>query len=130
MVLCQSYNDTLCDGCGAERKSSHCSKICIFIDCKNKKGVDTCTDCNEFPCQALNEFKTKMPHRAKIIDAQKRMKTTGNEKWLIEMKDYFSCPQCNTINSAYHLACRKCGVIPSCQFVSEHKDEIEQYLSE
>jgi len=130
MVLNQSYEDTLCDGCGAVRKSLHCSKMCTFIDCIQQKGVTSCTDCDEFPCQALNEFKSKMPHRAEIIDSQKRLEKIGTENWLKEMKEYFSCPSCKTINSAYHLICRKCGEMPSCKFVSEHKDEIEQYLSE
>jgi hypothetical protein len=103
--------------------------MCTFIDCKQKKEVDFCADCNEFPCHALIEFKSKMPHRAEIFDSQMRMKEIGVENWLIEMKDYFSCPQCKTVNSAYHLACRKCGNTPGCKFVSQHKDAIEQYLS-
>ena len=129
VVLNQTFDETLCDGCGAKRKSLHCSKMCTFIDCKLKKEVISCIDCNEFPCQALIEFKSKMPHRTEIIDAQYRMQETGMENWLSEMKNYFSCPQCKTVNSAYHLVCRKCGNIISCKFVSQHKDAIEQYLS-
>jgi len=78
---------------------------------------------------ALIEFKSKMPHRAEIIDSQYRMQEDGIESWLTEMKDYFSCPQCKTVNSAYHLACRNCGNAISSKFVSQHKDEIELYLS-
>jgi transcription elongation factor Elf1 len=70
-----------------------------------------------------------MPHRAEIIDSQYRMQEDGIESWLTEMKDYFSCPQCKTVNSAYHLACRNCGNAISSKFVSQHKDEIELYLS-
>jgi hypothetical protein len=130
MVLNQSYDETLCDGCGSERKSLHCSKICTFIDCKYQKGVSYCADCNEFPCQALIEFKSKMPHRAEIIEAQKRVKEIGIENWLTEMKDYFSCPQCKTVNSAYHLVCRACRNMPGCGFVARQKEVIEQYLAE
>lgn len=129
VVLNQTYDETLCDGCGALRKSLHCSNMCTFIDCKVKKKVSSCIDCNEFPCQALIEFKSKMPHRAEIIDAQYRLQENGIENWLIEMEDYFSCPQCKTVNSAYHLTCRKCGSTLSCKFVSKHKNEIERYLS-
>lgn len=130
MILKQSYDETLCDGCGAERKSLHCSKMCTFIDCKKGKAVDFCAYCNEFPCQALLEFKSKMPHRAEIIDSHNRIKETGVENWLVEMKQHFACPQCNTVNSAYHLTCRKCGKMPSCNFVLNHDHEIRQYLSE
>lgn len=130
VVLNQTFEETLCDGCGANRKSLHCSKICVFIKCKREKRVDFCSECKEFPCQLLNEFKSKMPHRIEIIDSQNRMKEIGIENWLIEMKDSFTCHHCKTINSAYHMICRKCGEMPSCRFVSKHKDEIEQYLSE
>lgn len=129
LVLNQSYNDTLCDGCGAERKSLHCSKMCSFIDCKHQKGVKYCTDCKEFPCHPIDEFTSKMPHRAGIVDAQRRMKEIGVEQWLIEMIDYYSCPQCKKVNSAYHLVCRACGHEPGCEFVAKHKDLIEHYLA-
>ncbi len=129
LVLNQSCDETLCDGCGAVRKSAHCSKWCTFIDCKEEKGVNFCVDCDEFPCNELNEFKSKIPHRIEILNLQNRMKEIGLEKWLEEMKEYFSCSNCKTVNTAYHLDCRKCGTIPSCKFVSQHKDLIEQYLS-
>jgi hypothetical protein len=129
MILNQSYEETLCDGCGAERKTLYCSKMCTFIDCKKNKKVDFCYECNEFPCSALLDFKSKMPHRAEIIDSLNRMKEIGTEKWIIEMKDKFSCSQCNSINSAYNLSCRKCGNNPSCNFVLTHNNDIRKYLS-
>jgi hypothetical protein len=129
VVLNQTFEETLCDGCGAKRKSSHCSKMCVFINCKLQKKLDFFCDCEEFPCSALHEFKSKMPHRIEIIDAQNRMKEIGIENWLLEMKEYFSCPQCKTVNSAYHLACRKCGEMPGSKFILQHKELIEKYLS-
>jgi hypothetical protein len=130
VVLNQTFEETLCDGCGAKRKSLHCFRKCIFINCKWENGVDFCIECEKFPCMSLIEFKSKMAHRIEIIESQNRMKEIGMENWLYEMQDYFSCPRCNTINSAYHLICRNCGEMPSCKFVSEHRNEIEQYLSE
>lgn len=130
VVLNQTFEETLCDGCGAERKSKHCAEMCTFIDCKVKKGVSFCTACTNFPCQALKDFKSKMPHRAEIIESQYKMLEIGIENWLIEMKDYFSCRQCKTVNSAYHLICRKCGNTPGSMFVMRHKDLIEKYLSQ
>lgn len=129
VVLNQNYEATLCFGCSSKRKSLHCSESCIFVECKQRKGVNYCIDCKDFPCQAMNEFKSKMPHRVEIFDSQKRLKEIGIECWLIEMKDYYTCPHCKTVNSAYHLVCRSCGNIPSCKFVSQHQDEIEQYLA-
>lgn len=81
VVLNQTFDETLCDGCGAEKKSKHCSKMCTFIDCKKAKGVDFCISCNEFPCIGLIEFKSNMPHRLEILESQIRMKEIGIVNW-------------------------------------------------
>ncbi len=129
VALNQTYEETLCDGCGAERKSLHCTKICTFINCKQEKGVGNCVDCHQFPCESLKDFKSKMPHRAEIFDSLKRLKEVGDEKWLNEMQAYFSCQQCNTANSSYHIACRKCGNTPGSEFAFKHKADIVKYLA-
>ena len=111
-ALGQTYEETLCDGCGAGRKSLFCTKTCTFINCKQEKGVENCVDCHEFPCESLKDFKSKMPHRTEIYDSMKRLKEIGEEEWLNEMQSHFSCSKCNTTNSSYHIACRKCGHTP------------------
>lgn len=130
IVLNQSLSETLCDGCRAEHKSAHCAHMCTFIKCTFEKGIDFCGACPEFPCKELLTFQSKMPHRVEILESQNRLKEVGWEQWLIQMKENYSCPRCDTINSSYHLTCRKCGEMPSCKFVSEHKDGIEKYLTE
>ena len=40
----------------------------------------------------------------------------------------FTCPACQSINSAYDLKCRNCGHEPSCAYVAKHKQAIEQFL--
>ena len=129
VVLNQSYYETLCDGCGASRKSLHCLKMCTFIDCKKHKGVNFCIECDEFVCKALQEFQSKMPHRIEILESQNRMKEIGLERWIDEMNDSFTCTHCKTVNSAYNVTCRKCESTPSCAFVSQYKEIIEKYLN-
>jgi hypothetical protein len=46
------------------------------------------------------------------------------------MIERYSCPRCRTINSAYDLACRKCGHEPGSEYVSRHRPEIERYLKD
>lgn len=41
-----------------------------------------------------------------------------------EMLEHYACPQCGTINSAYDMACRKCGNTPSCNYVEANREEI------
>lgn len=128
IVLNQSFDETLCDGCRAERKSAHCSRICSFIKCTFEKGIEFCGTCQEFPCKELKDFQLRMPHRVEILESQNRLKEIGWKQWLIEMKEKFSCPQCNTVNSAYDLACRKCGNAPSCKFTLLHMQLIKDHM--
>ena len=128
IVLNQSLNETFCDGCRADRKSAHCSCMCSFIKCTFEKGIDFCGACPEFPCKELTDFQSKMPHRVEILQSQNRLKEIGTEQWLIEMKENYSCPQCNTVNSAYDMACRSCGYSPSCKFTMRHTRLIKSHL--
>jgi hypothetical protein len=129
IVLNQSIEDTLCNGCRADRKSAHCSKMCLFIKCTFEKGIEFCGACLEFPCKELTDFQSKMPHRIEILESQKRLKEVGWEQWLIEMKENYSCPQCKTVNTAYDTACRKCGFSPGSKFIDRHKSMIDKHLS-
>ena len=129
VALNQTYEDTLCDGCGAKRKSLHCTKICTFVNCKQEKGVNNCVDCYEFPCESLKDFKSKMPHRAEIFESLKHMKEVGGDDWLKEMQEFFTCKQCKTANSSYHISCRKCGHTPGSEFALKHKADIVKYLA-
>ena len=48
--------------------------------------------------------------------------------WLLEIREHYACPGCGTLNSAYDLRCRSCGVEPSCGYVARHCQAIEAYL--
>jgi len=128
LVLNQSVPETYCNGCGADKKSAHCSKICSFIKCTRQKNIEFCGECIDFPCEKLIDFQSKSPHRIEIIKSQKRLMEIGWEQWLIEHRAKFTCVNCNTINSAYHVSCRKCGNTPSCEFTLDHRATIEKYL--
>lgn len=128
LVLNQSLNETFCDGCRAERKSAHCSCMCSFIKCTFEKGIEFCGFCQEFPCTELKNFQSRMPHRVEILESQNRLKETGMEQWIIEMKENYSCPQCKTVNTAYDERCRKCGSTPSSRFTTRHLQLIKTHL--
>lgn len=117
-----------CDGCRAEKRLAYC-ETCKMAACAEEKRLDFCAECEQYPCTPLKEFQTAMPHRIELWHAQAHIKEVGYEKWFEEMLDHYSCPQCNTVNSAYHLACRECGATPSCVYVDLHKAEIMSYLS-
>ena len=117
-----------CDGCRAEKRFAYC-ETCKMAACAEEKGLDYCVECEEYPCTTLKEFQAAMPHRIELWQALARIKEVGYEKWFKEMLEHYSCAQCSTINSAYHLACRDCGATPSCAYVDLHKTEVMAHLS-
>lgn len=118
-----------CNGCRSAKRCYYCETKCTMAKCATAKGVDFCGECVEYPCKDLKAFQAEMPHRIELWKSQARIKEVGYEKWYAEMIEHYSCSQCHTLNSAYDIACRKCGTTPSCAYVSLHKDEIMRHLA-
>jgi len=118
-----------CNGCRSEKRCFYCESKCIMTKCAAAKGVDFCGECAEYPCKDLKAFQAEMPHRIELWKSQERIKEVGWEKWYSEMIEHYSCPACRTLNSAYDIACRKCGSTPGCAYVRLHKDEIMMHLA-
>ncbi len=118
-----------CSGCRTETRCFYCRDICKMAKCASEKGVDFCGECPGYPCDDLKVFQAAMPHRIELWKSHERIRQVGYEKWYSEMIEHYSCPKCDTINSAYDLACRKCGANPGSAYVALHWDEIVLQLS-
>jgi predicted RNA-binding Zn-ribbon protein involved in translation (DUF1610 family) len=118
-----------CHGCRSDKLGYYCEKNCKMRGCAAEKGQDFCGGCGEFPCHEVEAFKAERPHRAEIYENQARIKEAGYETWYDEAVQRYSCPKCGAINSAYDLACRKCGNVPSCEYVKIHEEEIKNALN-
>lgn len=122
-----SEEEGKCYGCRSNKRLPYCDK-CKMRACAAGKGLDFCSECEAYPCDDLKQFQSAMPHRIELWDNLERIKTVGYKQWLQEIRKNYACPQCQTVNSAYDLKCRKCGNEPSCSYVTKHKQEIEPYL--
>ncbi len=116
-----------CYGCRSAERGPYCEK-CKMSACAAEKGIDFCVECEEFPCHELKQFQSERPHRIELWDDLERVKVIGYKKWLREIRENYTCPQCRSINSAYDLKCRKCGEEPGCAYVAKHRQIIEQVL--
>lgn len=116
-----------CDGCRAERRGPYC-KRCKMIVCTKEKGIEFCSECDEYPCAELKEFQAAMPHRINLWDDLARIGEIGFEAWYKEKLDYYACPDCGILNSAYDLKCRQCGHKPSNEYVKAHRDEVTKFV--
>ena len=117
-----------CYGCRSDKRTFYCENNCKMTKCTTEKGLDFCGECPEYPCQELKAFQSQMPHRLELWQAHQRIKEAGYETWYKEMVEHYSCSKCHTINSAYDIQCRKCETEPSCDYVMEHRTEIESQL--
>lgn len=133
MVMAQSLQRPLeemqCYGCRSEKRCFYCESKCIMAKCAAAKGVDFCGECPEYPCKDLKTFQSEMPHRIELWKSHARIREVGYEQWYAEMIAHYSCKKCGTLNSAYDMACRKCGSTPSCAYVGLHKDEIMRHMA-
>jgi predicted RNA-binding Zn-ribbon protein involved in translation (DUF1610 family) len=122
----RTIEEVKCGGCRAERRSFYC-RTCRIEACAAAQGLEFCGDCAQYPCELLKIFQGERPHRAELWRDLARIRAAGWAKWLEEKAGDYSCPACGTVNSAYDLACRRCGREPSCRFVAGHREEIERY---
>ena len=120
--------EATCLGCRSGERLPYCEH-CRIGACAAERGVDFCSDCEEYPCGELIWFQSAMPHRIELWDNLERIKAVGYEKWLAEIREHYTCPECRTINSPYDIQCRNCGKDPSCEYVAEHRRAIERYLN-
>ena len=116
-----------CYGCRSTKRGPYC-ETCKMFSCAAERGIDFCVECREYPCAALKQFQSERPHRIELWDDLERIRAMGYEHWLKDIPGNYTCPQCQSINSAYDLKCRKCNEEPSCDYVAKHKQEIEQFL--
>ncbi|WP_024834513.1 DUF3795 domain-containing protein [Ruminiclostridium josui] len=122
----RTIEEVTCHGCRSDNKSFYCTTVCKMRDCAEKHKVDFCSLCEEYPCEEFKAFESEAPDRIEVAGCLERIKNIGYEKWYEEMVAWYSCPQCNTINSAYDMSCRKCGAEPSCKYVEVNKEEIDR----
>ncbi|HEY6837282.1 MAG TPA: DUF3795 domain-containing protein [Geobacteraceae bacterium] len=123
-----SVEEARCYGCGSDHRSAFC-RSCARAACAAERGVEFCGFCTAYPCEDLRKFQAERPHRIELWDDLARIRTIGCEAWLRQIPANYTCPQCRTINSAYDLACRKCGNAPSCDYVAEHGEEVKRFLA-
>ncbi len=121
-------DELACNGCRSDKLSFFCKEMCVMKPCAEKKGVDFCSECDEYPCEALRKFQAAAPHRIELWRSLKMIKEQGYEPWFRSMALHYACPKCGVLNSAYDLVCRSCGASPSSEYTLLHKSAIALHL--
>lgn len=83
-ALCKMVEQGKCQGCRGPL-DNHWSPECKFIKCATAKGNQYCFECDDFPCQLLQEFASDgHRHHYLAVENLKQMQEKGLEKWLAE----------------------------------------------
>lgn len=88
-VLGLAPENISCKGCREQRGCPLHNNECDTYNCVSKKGVEFCSNCEEFPCSYLHpssESADKYPHNLKIYNLC-RIRLLGFEKWAEEASE-------------------------------------------
>jgi hypothetical protein len=75
--------------CGKCAASEHHNQCDIYKCCVEKKELNACSECPDFPCSLLIQFcyNPIWLHHLPVIENLRRRKAVGTEKWLKEQKN-------------------------------------------
>ena len=84
----QAYKMAVCKGC--RKDNGHCGGLlpepCKVYKCVSAKGLYSCAECSDFPCDNLQPFAERAsyaPHNTKVYNLA-LIKKMGVEKWAQE----------------------------------------------
>lgn len=101
-----SPNEITCMGCMSDTKAVFC-EVCHIRSCNQEKGYEGCYQCDEWPCQYINEFPVPVGKKV-IMRAIPQWRELGTEKWVEEEKKRYLCPSCGYELFRGAKNCRNC----------------------
>jgi hypothetical protein len=108
-------DDIRCDGCLAGGQLDLWCRDCKIRVCdKLQSGRVRCSDCDEFPCTRLTDFRDDgMKHHSEITENLEQIQKIGIKSWTEYEEKRWTCPKCKTILSWYDSQCPNCGTLRS-----------------
>jgi len=100
-----------CEGCRTSDRFT-LSKGCVFRKCAKGRGLESCSFCQDFPCESLTVFyKEDMRQQGEAEKNARRIKEIGIDKWLDEAEARWRCKHCDSKISLNAKACRICKAL-------------------
>ena len=108
--------DVICDGCLSDRVFGPCQDCSQhgFRFCAAEHGVTWCFECDQFPCDRLEQFLevhvvNGISHHSRVIEELKDMKKHGPEAWVIRREAESRCSACKQQVYWSDRTCPSCG---------------------
>lgn len=91
-----------CEGC----KGRCICGPCEIKRCASGKGLDSCAECDDFPCPVLAKFGNDgIPHHGQALENLRAIRAGGADAWFKNMTPALRC-HCGERQSWYHICPR------------------------
>jgi hypothetical protein len=97
-----------CGGCKSDVRFIGC-RDCYIRSCAERKELNYCFECNDFPCEYFEQFLNLKPHLISTTENLETIKSKGLEIWLEEQKIRWQCSNCLEKFSWYQFECQSCS---------------------
>ncbi len=97
-----------CEGCRSDILSPSCQD-CKTRDCAVQRGLDSCSACEQLPCDRILVFGSDRPHGLEVMGNLIALHDHGSEVWLDREAVRWACTRCGRAGSWYESVCPQCG---------------------
>jgi hypothetical protein len=101
-----SPENIACEGCMSD-KTFQFATACPIRACAQKKSLQGCHQCDDFPCNIIGNFPIEAA-RNNILKSIPRWKELGTERWVSEVEKRYTCSKCGTLLHRYADKCSNC----------------------
>ena len=101
-----SPENIACEGCMSD-KTFQFATACPIRACAQKKSLQGCHQCDDFPCNIIGNFPIEAA-KNNILKSIPRWKELGTERWVAEQENNYTCSKCGTLLHRYADKCSNC----------------------
>ena len=101
-----SSENIVCEGC-LSGKTFQFVKICPVKACAQKKNLEGCHECDDFPCNNIKNFPMEIAING-ILESVPLRKVLGTERWVAEVEKHYTCSKCGTLLYRHATECSNC----------------------
>jgi len=101
-----SVEDIQCDGCLSNCLFMHCQQ-CDIRNCAIEKGYSGCHQCDDFPCENVENFPMPVGKKVILRSVPYRRKH-GTEKWVRDEEARYHCTECGNKVFRGVVRCNQC----------------------
>ena len=95
-----------CQGCLSNDLFMHCRQCEIRV-CTKEKGYSGCHQCDEFPCQYIDNFSMAVGKKVILRSVPHRRKV-GTKQWVQDEEARYFCPECGNKVFRGVVKCNQC----------------------